>query len=210
MWLFLCLWVLITLVQSPCSAANVASKSNGSKKEIVSDAEKNWGILPLSIQLTAAGQLLDYRFLVIDPDKAMGLMKRGDKAYLIDQASGTTITVSRTKVGPLRQTGTKPIAGKIYPILFVNTGGVIKQGSKVTLVIGEFRLENVVVGATINHQSRLTQAKRAKWGAIQKMLRKNRGTCIEHCGQDENCLAKCETVYKSQMGREYQKLLLEK
>jgi hypothetical protein len=206
------IFIIFILTQLPCTAANVENKSDSdaSKKTLVSEAEKKWGILPLSIQLTAAGQLLDYRYLVIDPDKALALMKRGDKAYLIDQASGIRITVPRTKVGPLRQTGTKPVAGKIYPILFANAGGVIKPGNKVTLVIGEFRMENIVVGKAISPRAGLTQAKRAKWDTIQKMIRKDRATCIEHCGQDQNCIAKCETAYKSRLNLEYQKLLKEK
>jgi hypothetical protein len=154
--------------------------------------------------------MLDYRFRVIDPDKAMALMKRGDKAYLIDQASGVQLSVPRTKVGPLRQTGSKPKAGKIYPILFSNTGKVIKPGSKVTLVIGDFRMENIVVGALIPYLEELPQAKQAQWKGTHKMLGDERGACIEGCGQDQNCLAKCETAYKNRLDKEYQKLIYEK
>ena len=209
-WFFLCLWAIFILTQLPCSAANVENKSDVSKKELVSSLEQKWGILPLSIQLTAAGQVVDYRYLVVNPDKAAALMKQGDKAYLIDQASGIQIPASRVKTSPLPQTGAKPIAGKTYPILFVNTGGVIKAESKVTLVIGEFRLEDMVVGVAVSPKATLTQAKRAKWEVIQKMLRKERGTCIERCDQDRNCVAKCETAYKNRLNKEYEKLINEK
>jgi hypothetical protein len=206
-WHFLCLWAIFILLQLPCSAANVENKNEASKDEKLSITEKKWGIRPLSIQLAAAGNLLDYRFRVIDPDKAMAVMKRGDKAYLIDQASGIKLAVPRTKVGPLRQTGTKPKAGKVYPILFSNTGKVIRSGSKVTLVIGAFRMENIVVGTLIPHPAELPQAKRAKWEGVQKVLRNERDGCIEDCGQDQNCFDKCEKAYDSRLGKEYQKLL---
>ena len=211
-WYFLSFWAIISifvLSHMPCNAANEEHKNAATKKELMSNAEKKWGILPLSIQLTAAGQLLDYRFLVIDPEKAVSLMKRGDKAYLIDQASGIKVTVPRTKVGPLRQTGSKPVAGKVYPILFVNSGGVIKAGNKVTLVMGELRIEDIVVGKEISPRPALTQAKRAKWNKMQKMIRQERANCIDGCEKDRTCSAKCETAYKSQLYKEYQKLVNE-
>ena len=207
---FLCLCTILIFTQLPCNAANVESKSEVSKEELATTAEKKWGILPLSIQLTAAGQLVDYRYLVIDPAKAKAIMKQGENAYLIDQASGTRLSVSRTKSGPPSQTRIKPIAGKIYPILFTNTANVIKKGSKVTLVIGELRLEDIVVKAAIPAQRGLTQAQRAKWGVMQKLIRKERGTCIEGCGKDRNCYEKCDKEYKSWLNKEYQKLLDEK
>ena len=126
-WYFLSPWAILILLQLPCNAANVENKSDVSKDEKLALTEKKWGIRPLSIQLTAAGNMLDYRFRVIDPDKAMALMKRGDNVYLIDQASGMRFAVPRTKVGPLRQTGSKPKAGKVYPILFTNTPGNSKE-----------------------------------------------------------------------------------
>ena len=207
---FLWFCTIFILLQLPCSAANVENKSDASKDEKLSIAEKKWGLRPLSIQLTAAGNMLDYRFRVIDPDKAMALMKRGDKAYLIDQASGAKLTVPRTKVGPLRQTGSKPRAGKIYPILFSNTGKVIQPGSKVTLVIGDFRMENIVVGQLIPYLEELPQTKQAKWKGIQKMLGDERGECVEDCGQDQNCFDKCEKAFSSRLDKEYQKLRYEK
>ena len=172
--------------------------------------EKKWGVRPLSIQLTAAGNLLDYRFRVIDPDKALAHMKRGDTAFIIDQASGIKLTVPRTKVGPLRQTGSKPSAGKVYPILFSNTGKVIKQGSKVTLVIGDFRMEDIVVGALIVHPAELPKTKQAKWESIEKMLGNERKHCVNDCGKDQICFDKCEKAYESKINKEFQRLSYEK
>ena len=209
-WYFLCPWAILILLQLPCNAANVENKSDVSKDEKLALTEKKWGIRPLSIQLTAAGNMLDYRFRVIDPNKAMALMKRGDNVYLIDQASGMRFAVPRTKVGPLRQTGSKPKAGKVYPILFTNTGMILKQGSKVTLVVGDFRMENIVVGAFIPYLEELPQTKQAKWKGVQKMLLNEKDGCIEDCGQDQNCFDKCEKAFSGRLDKEYQNLLYEK
>jgi hypothetical protein len=206
---FICFWILLVLAQPTSWASSSDDKGLGAKAE-PPNIEKKWGIRPLSIRLSAAGSLLDYRFMVIDPDKAVALMKRGDKAFLIDQASGVKLPVPRTKVGPLRQTGTKPKAGKVYPILFSNTGKVIRSGSKVTLVIGNFRMENIVIGAPIPHQANLPKAKQAKWEAVHKTLRYELGSCIKDCGQDRPCLDRCDKAYKSRLNKEYQKLTNEK
>lgn len=114
-------------------------------KETVSEVEKQWGIKIEGIYITAVGQLVDFRYRVFDPEKATGLMKRRDKAFIIDQASGMQMQVPVTKVGPLRGTGTAAKADRVYAVIFTSGGGVIQKGSKVTVVIGEFRAENLVV-----------------------------------------------------------------
>jgi hypothetical protein len=53
--------------------------------------------------------------------------------------------VPRTRLGPLRQTGVKPIADRNYAILFANSNKIVKPGDKVTVVIGKFRAEDLVV-----------------------------------------------------------------
>lgn len=107
--------------------------------------EKTWGIRPLNVRLTASDHFLDFRYRILDPDKAAMLTKRDKKAYLIDQASGKRVTVPVTKLGPLRGTDVKPKKDRVYVVLFSNTDNTVKKGSKVTIVIGDFRAENLVV-----------------------------------------------------------------
>jgi hypothetical protein len=54
---------------------------------------------------------------------------------------------SPPKIGPLRQTtrNSGPLAGKTYFIFFANPGKSIKAGDKVTVVIGDFKIENLAV-----------------------------------------------------------------
>ena len=209
-WYFLCLWVALVLGQSTGWSAVADDKDIGTKVQSSSNIEEKWGVKIVSIRLTAAGKMLDYRFRVVDPDKAMALMKRGDNAYLIDQATGKKMPVPRTKVGPMRQTGSKPKKGFVYPILFTNLGRIVKPGSKVTVVLGDFRVENLIVGADIPQRAKLPQAKQAQWEAAQQRLRNEMGSCIADCGQDRDCFRKCEKAHKSRLEKEYQKLLYEK
>ena len=67
--------------------------------------EERWGVKIASLRTSAAGNLLDFRFRIIDPEKASYLVDRRNKAYMIDQASGKVLSVPTTaKVGPMRQT----------------------------------------------------------------------------------------------------------
>ena len=108
--------------------------------------EEEWGIRPVSIRRTAAGYMLDFRYEVVDPEKAAPIMRRPMKPYLIDQASGVILIVpAPPKVGALRQTTLAPTKGRIYFVMFANPGGYVKAGNKVTVVIGDFRAEDLVV-----------------------------------------------------------------
>jgi len=48
------------------------------------------------------------------------------------------------KVGPLRQSGAAE-AGKTYWVLFSNRGRVVHDGDRVSVVIGSFRVDGLVV-----------------------------------------------------------------
>ena len=107
-----------------------------------------WGIEIVGVWRSAAGYMLDFRYRVIDPEKAQPLLSRGSgiRPYLIDQATGAQLGLaSSPKVGPLRQTTQEPTAGRVYFAIFANPGAAVASGSKVTVVIGEFRAENLVV-----------------------------------------------------------------
>jgi len=104
------------------------------------------GIKPIDVLLTAAGTMLEFRYLVVNPERSHPVFDQKNKTYLVDQASGTSLGVSSdTKFGPLRSSSRDPVAGKEYFILFANQGRVVKRGGKVTIVIGDYKIEHVTV-----------------------------------------------------------------
>lgn len=107
--------------------------------------EEKWGIERITVRLWAAGYMMQFRYRVIDPEKASELLNRQTKAYLIDQATGTKLGVPISKLGAMRTTAVKPEANRDYFILFSNPGGLVKNGDRVTVVIGDFRAENLIV-----------------------------------------------------------------
>jgi len=109
--------------------------------------EEQWGIKLIGVQLSAAGYMLDFRYQVIDPNKAKYLTEQRQQAYLIDQATGAQFIVpSPPKIGSLRQRTVESKALKqIYFMLFANPSRVIKSGNQVTIVIGDFQAKNLTV-----------------------------------------------------------------
>ena len=106
---------------------------------------ETWGVEVASIRLTAHDHMIDYRYRVLDAVKADELFRRQIKPQLIHQETGKVLSVPDTaKVGPLRNSNT-PQDGKIYWMFFGNAGNLVKAGDAVTVVIGDFRVENLVV-----------------------------------------------------------------
>jgi hypothetical protein len=105
----------------------------------------SWGVEVASIRLTAHNHMIDYRYKVLDAEKAADLFKRQIKPQLIHQETGYVLSVPDTaKVGPLRNSNT-PQNDRIYWMFFGNAGDLVKAGDRVTVVIGEYRVEDLVV-----------------------------------------------------------------
>jgi hypothetical protein len=108
--------------------------------------EASLGIESVAIRQTSAGYMLDYRYRVLDPVLAADMLDRKIKPYLLHEASGKVLAVPVTaKVGPLRQSTLKPEAGRIYFMMFGNAGNLVQAGDKVSLIIGEHRIEHLTV-----------------------------------------------------------------
>jgi hypothetical protein len=82
---------------------------------------------------------------VLDPDKAKILNDKKTEPFLIDPKAQVKLVVpSLEKVGQLRQSST-PEAGKSYWMAFSNKGRLVKRGDQVSVVIGKFRADGLVV-----------------------------------------------------------------
>jgi len=108
--------------------------------------EQQWGIQLAGLRLSGQGYFVDFRYKVLDPEKAAPLADKDKRPYLIHEESGKKLYVPTTpKLGALRQTAQKLKPGQIYFMFFSNRSGTLKSGSKVTMVIGDVRLENLVI-----------------------------------------------------------------
>jgi len=119
-----------------------AQTSDAAKPEPAT-IEERWGIQVVALRLSAAGRLLDFRYTVLDADKAKPLSSRQSKPYL--EADGKRYPVfNAPRVGPLRSTY-QPEPGKVYGIMFVNEYQALKPGDQVSVVIGDFRVDNLTI-----------------------------------------------------------------
>ncbi len=108
----------------------------------------DWGVQVISVNSTAEGVFLDFRFRVVNPEKAGVLFDSRIKPYIESEQDGVKLGVpSAAKIGYLRTTnrGHNIHAGKIYSILFANPGLHVKADDKVSIVAGAFRAEHIKV-----------------------------------------------------------------
>ena len=111
-------------------------------------AGERYGVEIVAVRRSAADAIVDIRYTVVDSDKAAFMMDRTLDAYLLDQASGTVVEVPNTsRIGPLRQTMRfgKPEAGRTYFLLFGNPDHLMRQGSLVTLTVGDMKIRDLEV-----------------------------------------------------------------
>jgi len=123
----------------------MAAGDGPSRASAVSGSEKKFGIRVVSLRPTAGGRMLDLRFRVDDSEKAKAVLNKNRKAYLLDGNTGKTLMVPVTKAGAMRQTTLNPEKGRVYFMLFANPGGLVKEGGSVSLVIGDFRKDDLIV-----------------------------------------------------------------
>ncbi len=136
------MWVaLIALIFTGCNTGMQKDAADMQKNQF----EDRWGVRPVALRLVGADHFIDFRYRIIDPDKAAALLSRNNKPYLIDEESGKVHTVPLTKLGPMRASTVKPKADRNYVVIFGNTKKIIKKGSMVTVVIGDFRAEHMQV-----------------------------------------------------------------
>lgn len=112
------------------------------QKRVLSE---KWGIELVAMRSTAAGHMVDFRYRVVDAEKAAPLFKRKTKPYLIHQTSGKALGVPNTaKLGSLRNSNT-PQSGRTYWMFFGNHHRLVQKGDKVTVAIGDFRVTDIEV-----------------------------------------------------------------
>lgn len=128
------------------AAANNDQASVNQLPIIEKTLEEQWGVEVVGIRQSAAGYMLDFRYRVLDAEKATPLLDRRIKPELVVAKSGATLKVPvPPKIGALRQSAKFVKADRNYFILFSNPGRHVIPGDQVSVVIGEFKAENLTV-----------------------------------------------------------------
>ncbi len=102
--------------------------------------EDRWGLRVSMVGATADGGLVDFRFVVLDPDKvSVMLQDENSLPTMVAEDSGTLI--NSTALMAHRHDFN---AGETYFLLYRNTEGAIKEGTPVTVKFGDLKLEHIV------------------------------------------------------------------
>lgn len=113
-----------------------------SAKELYADT---FGVTELTAKLAESGQLVRFSYTVTDGVKAAPLGDKASTPYLLDERARVVLQIPQMdKVGQLRQTGLQE-NGKSYWMVFSNKGNLVKVGHRVSVVIGQVRLDGLVV-----------------------------------------------------------------
>jgi hypothetical protein len=101
--------------------------------------EQRAGVRITHVALSGAGGLLDVRYQVIDPEKAVALHE--SRPQLVDETTGVVVDqlfMGHSHSGPLH-------AGETYFLLFENPGSLVRHGTQVTVALGGLRVAHVAV-----------------------------------------------------------------
>ena len=94
---------------------------------------------------TESGEIIRFAYRVLDPEKAKTLNDKAFEPSLVDPQAGVRLVVpALEQVGILRQSHL-PRREKSNWMAFSNSGRKVKRGDRVTVVIGQFRAEGLVV-----------------------------------------------------------------
>ena len=104
------------------------------------ELEKQSGMRVTLVATTAVGGMVDFRFKVTDVDKAKKVLQ-ADKQLPYLTVAGSNISLKPT---PETLQNTQFENGVVYYILYPNSGNLVKPGSPVTVVIGDWQLEPIV------------------------------------------------------------------
>lgn len=104
-----------------------------------------WGVDSLTVKYAESGEMIRFSYRILDPAKAKLLNDKKVEPSLVDPQAGVKLAIpSLENVGQLRQS-MPPEAGKSYWMAFSNKGRFVKRGDHVSVIIGDFRAEGLVV-----------------------------------------------------------------
>ncbi|MDB6121776.1 MAG: hypothetical protein JWQ71_769 [Pedosphaera sp.] len=133
----------------PVAQKRISRQAKRRKQEVAAapqTLEDQWGIQVSSLRLSMANSVVDVRYKIINPDKAVLLGNGKTAAYIIDHETGKKLVMpSPPKEGAFPPTSHKLVGGKMYFTMVSNQGGALKSGSQVTVMVGNSQATNLTV-----------------------------------------------------------------
>ena len=96
----------------------------------------DWGVEPVHARVTANGFMIEFRYKVLDPKKALILSDRKDFPYMISQKSRAKLSVPYfPTVGYVKSNRGFLHQGRNYSALFSNENQHMRRGDKVKIQV---------------------------------------------------------------------------
>jgi hypothetical protein len=104
-----------------------------------------WGVDKLRASYTSSGNLIRFTYRVLQPKLAAPLGDHASTPELVGIRSNAVLHVPvMEKMGQLRQMSAAE-SGKEYWMVFSNKGNLVRPGDEVSVIIGKFRADGLVV-----------------------------------------------------------------
>jgi hypothetical protein len=121
-----------------------ADVRSGTEAVTAQEFAAHTGVNVTLLGVTGGGGMIEFRYQVLDPDKASRLVHDDAlRPVLVVEDTGATLVMSSRPHG--HQAELK--LGGSYFFLLANANNAIREGSKVTIVVGDVRLEHVAARA---------------------------------------------------------------
>jgi hypothetical protein len=135
----------VPAAQPAPAGASAAHESSHFPKREQAYYQLFFGVDSIAAKAVESGELIKFSYRVLDADKARPLNDKTNEPVMFDPALKAKLVVpSLEKVGQLRQSST-PEAGKSFWMAFSNPGRVVKRGDRVSVTIGQFHIDGLVV-----------------------------------------------------------------
>jgi len=142
-WVLVVAVLLVVAVALGVKAVGARASDVRSGTEAVSAQEfaAHTGITVTLLGVTGGGGMIEFRYQVVDPDKASLLLHDKDKTpILVAEGSGEVIGL----VARPHAHKAELLLGGTYFFMLANTQNALRDGTKVTVIIGDVRLEHLV------------------------------------------------------------------
>jgi hypothetical protein len=113
------------------------------RRTVVSNAdlENTSGVRIVFVAVSGGGGLVDLRFQVVNPDKAAYVHDDTYPPAVIDQSTG--LVVDELLMGHFHASQYNP--GQTYYLIFENPGSLVRRGNKVSVLLGDAEVDDVIV-----------------------------------------------------------------
>ncbi len=139
-WVGVLLALVLVFVTARMVAAYRSDVRSGTQVVTVQEFAARTGVNVTLIGVTAGGGMIEFRYQVVDPDKASLLLHQEDRRpVLVAEDTGATLAMLSR---PHNHKADVKLGGT-YFFLMANANNAIRDGTKVTVIIGDVRLEHV-------------------------------------------------------------------